>query len=171
MWGLIFLSFKIRYAPQQTPVWTYPKVGSPSCYRSHRRSCMERWVNMHWCSAHRLHPWNNRLESVITLPIPFCTNEKKLFWNGKGSSEMRKSTNIKTYTKKFFSYKCLGTCFRRKIPLLFTNVQWWRKVLRYRTEISDAGMPMPEASASMPVLLLCSVDWVQRHTICDERIM
>jgi hypothetical protein len=125
VWVIICLSFQNPVRATLPLMWTYPKVGSPSCYRSRHRSCMETWVNMDWCSAHRLHPWNRKSESVRTLPIPFCTKEKKLFWNGKEFSEMWKCTNVKSCIKKlFFLTNDFVLASFEKIPLLFTNVQW-----------------------------------------------
>ncbi len=121
----LFASVSKSGTRHPTTVRTYPRAGFPSCYRYHHRICMETWVNMHWCSAHRLHPWNRKSESVRTVPFPLCTNEKKLFLNGKDFSKMWKCTNVKPYLKKFFfSYKWLCTCFLRRIPIFFTNVQW-----------------------------------------------
>ncbi len=123
------------YLPQfQNPVratppliWTYPKEGSPSCYRFHHRSCMETWVNMHWCSAHRLHPWNRKSESVRTLPIPFCTKDKKSYFEMERIS--LRCGNV--------SYKWLCTCFLSKNSFTFyqctvVNEKYSSTGLRYR---------------------------------------
>ncbi len=172
MWVLICLNFQNPVRATPPLMWTYPKAGSPSCYRSHHRSCMETWVNKYWCSAHRLHPWNRIVNTCKYLANSILHKwKKKLFWNGKVSLRCGNAQMLSPiYKEVFFLINDFALdSFQNSVTFNQCTVVKKNFGTGLRCRMQECRCQRPEASASMP--MPSYGDWVRRHTICDEKIM